>query len=212
MIPIRIVIIAKAPIAGFAKTRLVPALGAHGAARLANRMLLHTLEQSTRADVTAVELCVTPSIEHEFWKTLDIPDTVTLTDQGSGDLGARLARATQRAVDRGEAILLIGTDCPELSMRQLNAAARALDHCDAVIHPTVDGGYALLGLRQFDASLFTGMEWSTASVACTTINRIQHLDWSLHVAATLHDIDEPADLVHLGREWTRGLRHPAMPE
>ena len=95
-------------------------------------------------------------------------------------------------------ILLIVTDCPALDRHRLRAAAEALLTHDAVIHPTLDGGYALLGLRRFDSSLFAGIGWSGPDVAADTIARIEALGWSLHVGDTLRDIDEPEDLAAAG--------------
>jgi uncharacterized protein len=98
----------------------------------------------------------------------------------------------------GEAILLIGTDCPALDRHRLRAAAEALLSHDAIIHPTLDGGYALLGLRRFDPSLFAHIGWSGPDVAADTIARIETLGWTLHVGETLRDIDEPEDLEAAG--------------
>lgn len=185
----RIVVFAKEPVAGRVKTRLIPALGAEGAAGLAREMLAHTLDEA-RATGLEVELCGDP--DPTGWN--EPPPPVHLTAQGAGDLGARLARAAARTLGEGDRVLLIGTDCPGLDRRRLRAAAAALDAHDAVIHPALDGGYALLGLRRFDPSLFARMAWSTAKVAGQTIARVRALGWSLQVLETLHDIDEPADL------------------
>ena len=99
-----------------------------------------------------------------------------------------------RVIQSGERVLLIGTDCPALSARRLGEAAAQLDNHDAVIHPARDGGYVLLGLARTDPSLFSGIAWSTDTVAAATIARIGALGWSLFVGDTLTDIDEPADL------------------
>lgn len=189
----RIVIFAKAPVPGRVKTRLIPALGADGAARLAAQMLHHTARESLGAELGVVELCADPDPQHPDW-TGHIPEGVQLSVQGDGDLGERLTTAARRAIEAGERVLLIGTDCPGLDRRRLAAAAAALERYDAVIHPTEDGGYALLGLGRFDARLFDGIAWSTSSVAADTIARIEALGWPLQVADTLRDIDEPADL------------------
>jgi glycosyltransferase A (GT-A) superfamily protein (DUF2064 family) len=69
------------------------------------------------------------------------------------------------------------------------------------MHPTADGGYALLGLRRFHPRLFNDIPWSTSSVAHRTIQQVDALKWSLHVAATFNDVDEPADLRRLPVEW-----------
>ena len=191
---IRILIFAKAPVAGKVKTRLIPALGAEGAAALAAEMLHRTAGEAAAAAVGPVELCADPDPGHPDWNG-QIPPGLDLSAQGDGDLGQRLAGAARRAIGSGEQVLLIGTDCPELDRFRLTEAAAALDRHEATIHPTRDGGYALLGLRRFDPSLFEGIAWSTSIVAVETIARIEALGWSLYVGATLHDMDEPADLL-----------------
>jgi hypothetical protein len=197
----RIIIFAKAPQPGLAKTRLIPALGAERAAALARRMLDTTLERALGAQVGPVELRVTPAISDSAWRDIPIPDGVEISAQGEGDLGARLARATQSGLERNAAVMLIGCDCPELDSTALRQAAQTLQGVDAVMHPTTDGGYALLGLRRFHPRLFSDIPWSTSSVAHRTIQQVNALQWSLHVAAMLNDIDEPADLRRLPVEW-----------
>ena len=197
----RIILFAKAPRPGLAKTRLIPALGAERAAALARHMLEITLVQALNAQVGPVELWVTPAISDPAWHGLPIPDAVETRDQPEGDLGARLAYATRCGLERDAAVMLIGSDCPELNSVALRAAAQALRRVDAVMHPTVDGGYALLGLRRFHSRLFADMAWSTSAVAQQTIQRLEALRWSLHIAATFNDIDEPADLRRLPPEW-----------
>ncbi len=188
----RIVIFAKAPVAGQVKTRLIPALGPEGAAALARRMLADTCREALAARTGAVELCLSGSLE-------STPQGVELSRQGEGDLGERLARAAERVIGSGEAVMFLGTDCPALDASRLKQASAELERKDAVIHPTFDGGYALLGLRCYDATIFQGIEWSTSTVAADTIARVSALGWSLHVGETLLDIDEPEDLEASGR-------------
>lgn len=192
----RILIFAKAPVPGEVKTRLIPVLGADGAARLAAQMLEQTLEAAAAAAVGPVELCTDVPVDPP-----QRPDIATpvLSLQGDGDLGERLSRAAKRIVEEaGEPLLMIGSDCPELDGGRLRAAAAALDDHDAVILPAADGGYVLLGLKRFDTSLFNDIAWSTNQVAAETIGRIRSLDWSLHVGETLRDVDEPDDLAWAG--------------
>lgn len=198
----RIVVFAKAPVAGFAKTRLIPALGADGAARLARRMLEHAVRAALDARVGPVELCVAPDLQHSVWPALDLPAGLVWSAQGEGDLGARMARAARRAIGHGENVLLIGTDCPALAAADLVDAARALAGRDAALLPTFDGGYALLGLRNFHPLLFRDMPWSTDAVAFETLCRLGRLAWTVQSRPPLHDIDEPADL----RWLPRGMR------
>jgi hypothetical protein len=196
----RILVFAKAPVPGRVKTRLIPALGAEGAAALARAMLERTLEEALASGLP-VELCGEPDAAE--WN--EARPGLALTAQGSGDLGERLTRAAERALGEGP-ILLIGADCPELDRVRLRSAADALEAHEAAIHPAHDGGYALLGLRRFDRSVFDGIEWSTSRVAAQTMARIDALGWSLWVGETLRDVDEPEDLAHL--RHSRGSGNP----
>ena len=188
----RIVIFAKAPVPGEVKTRLIPVLGEEGAAALAREMLIYTCREALAAQPGAVELCLAGHFG-------DVPAGVEVTQQGGGDLGERLARAAERVIGGGGTAVFIGTDCPELDKQRLRSACEALQGNDAVLHPSFDGGYALLGLRRFDQSLFSGIALSTASVAAETISRVEALGWSLQIRETLLDVDEPADLEAAGK-------------
>ncbi|MEO8158098.1 MAG: TIGR04282 family arsenosugar biosynthesis glycosyltransferase [Betaproteobacteria bacterium] len=198
---VRIVIFAKAPLPGVVKTRLIPTLGAEGAAQLARRMLEHTVAQAQAAAVGPVELCVTPSGDAAPWQSLSLSRNVAWSDQGEGDLGERMGRAVQRVTAMGESILLIGTDCPELGAVHLRHAAASLQRSDATMIPTADGGYVLIGLNQYHASLFENIAWSTNGVARETLRRFQQLNWTVQDNVRLHDIDEPADLEWLPAGW-----------
>lgn len=189
----RIVIFAKAPQPGLAKTRLIPALGAEGAAALARQLLQYTLAQAIAAEIGTVELCMSP-FDESAWQDVPIPASVVRTDQGEGDLGERMARASERVIAAGDVAMLIGTDCPALDAMLLRQIAQHLAVADTVLLPTADGGYAALALQRFDASLFSGIAWSTDSVARETLCRIGQLGWSVHQLPIQHDIDEPADL------------------
>ena len=95
-----VVIFAKAPVPGLAKTRLVPALGAAGAAALAERMLCHALVQAVAADIGPVELCATPDSPDPVLRTMAAARGAALVAQGPGDLGVRMARALRRQLRR----------------------------------------------------------------------------------------------------------------
>ena len=194
----RLVIFAKAPQAGLAKTRLIPALGAAGAADLARQMLSHTLAKALAAGAQAVELRMSPAAGDPAWQGVALPDAVERSDQGEGDLGHRMDRAIQRALTLHQGpVLLIGTDCPALSADHMAEAARQLRHHDAVLIPAADGGYALIGLNAPCPELFTHMAWSTSTVAVETLRRLAVLGLRAWQGPMLHDIDEPADLAHL---------------
>ena len=187
----RIVVFAKQPVAGRVKTRLIPALGGEGAARLAADMLDRTIAEA-QATGLEVELCGEPDSSQWF------AGEAIKTAQGEGGLGERLARAAERVLAE-RPLLLVGSDCPALDRTRLAAAARSLEEHDAVIHPAADGGYVLLGLARFDLSLFSDIDWSTERVGSETIARIAALGWRLDVRDTLADVDEPADLRLIAR-------------
>jgi rSAM/selenodomain-associated transferase 1 len=210
----RVVVFAKAPVAGFAKTRLIPALGPDGAAALAQRLLEHAVRQALDASVGPVELCAAPDTQHVALQALAANGRVALTAQGDGDLGARMARAFGRglaprsplkpsspAVDQRPCMLLIGTDAPGVDANYLRAAATALAAHDAVFGPALDGGYTLVGLREATPALFTHMPWSTAQVMSETRRRLALLGLRHAELPALSDIDEPADLAALPPGW-----------
>jgi len=98
-------------------------------------------------------------------------------------------------------VLLIGTDCVEMSAELLHEAWQIMHDHESIIHCTVDGGYALLGLKQFSPLLFSNVPWSTDAVASTTIACLRQLGWSVHVGRMLHDVDEPQDLKYVPDQW-----------
>ncbi|WP_193161282.1 TIGR04282 family arsenosugar biosynthesis glycosyltransferase [Microbulbifer hainanensis] len=197
----RLLVFAKAPLPNTAKTRLIPALGARGAAALAEKMLHHTLRECTAAAIGPVELCVAPDRDHPYWRECTLPADIEVSDQGEGDLGQRLWRAAARTTTTGEPVLLLGTDCPQLTAARLRAAAAALQEADAVMHPARDGGYTLLGLNRVESALFEGIAWSTAAVARQTRERLVQCGMRSIQLETLTDIDEPEDLEALPADW-----------
>ncbi|MDX8377984.1 MAG: TIGR04282 family arsenosugar biosynthesis glycosyltransferase [Mariprofundales bacterium] len=198
---IRLIVMAKAPLANKVKTRLIPALDADAAAELARKMLLHTLYIVQQANIGVLELSLSLASEDYARRKLGIDKTVIISSQGDGDLGQRLERIAQRTYANNEMVIFIGSDCPSITTTHLQTAAKALQQqADCSLIPTYDGGYALLGLKNKyppHASLFHVMPWSTDAVMAITLQRLQQLKWCIHTQDKLHDIDEPKDLQHL---------------
>ncbi len=198
---------AKAPVAGEAKTRLIPALGADGAAALAARLLEHALQTALAAAADGaeglgpVELCCAPDSQHAGFDGVRRHTALEFAAQGDGDLGARMQRAFARRLASHGRALLIGTDAPALDAAMLRRAAAALRTHEAVFVPALDGGYALIGLAQPVPSLFESMPWSTARVMALTRERLAAAGIRHAELPPVHDIDEPADLVHLPGGW-----------
>jgi uncharacterized protein len=203
-----VIVFAKAPVPGLAKTRLAPALGAAGAAALAERMLRHALAQAAAAETGPVELCATPDALHPALQAAAADHGAALTAQGSGDLGARMHRALARSLAAHGRALLIGTDAPALDAAVLRQAAQALDDHDAVFVPALDGGYVLVGQRRADPRWFAGMTWSHARVMADTRDRLRAAGVRWAELPPLADIDQPADLVHLPPGWIGSLAPP----
>jgi rSAM/selenodomain-associated transferase 1 len=196
---VRVAVLAKAPIAGLAKTRLIPALGARGAARLQREFTRHALHTAAAAGLGPVTLWCAPEADHHFFRALRYTMNVDCRVQADGDLGDRMHAAFLAHCAQGP-LLLIGTDCPALRPLELREAARALcDGHDAVFGPAEDGGYVLVGLRSPQPTLFSAMPWSTSMVLSETRARAHGLGLRIMELETLWDVDVPADLQRLGK-------------
>ena len=194
---VQIAVLAKAPITGLAKTRLIPALGARGAARLQRQFIRRTLQAAAAARLGPVTLWCAPDAEHRFFRALRRTMGVACLVQASGDLGERMHTAFRLHCAQGP-LLLLGTDCPALSPEQLHRAAQALcDGHDAVFGPAEDGGYVLVGLRSPQPALFSEMPWSTSAVMTETRARANAQGLRVMELETLWDVDVPADLPRL---------------
>jgi uncharacterized protein len=190
-------VLAKAPIPGFAKTRLAPRLGPEGAAELHAVLLERTLRAAGSSGFAPVALWCAPDSRSPFFAALRGVAALDLHDQPEGDLGARMLAAFELHLAAGAPVVLVGTDCPELGPARLRAAGAALaGGADAVILPAADGGYAALGLARVDRSLFDGMRWGSSEVLEETRRRIRRLGWTAHELRPVRDVDRPEDL-----EW-----------
>lgn len=194
---VQVAILAKAPIAGLAKTRLIPALGAVGAARLQRQFTRDAVKTSLSAGLGAVTLWCTPDARHRFFRALARTTGVRCLTQPSGDLGERMHTAFRLHCANGPT-LLIGTDCPALRPQHLRDAAQALLSGDeAVYYPAEDGGFVLVGLMQPQARLFERMTWSTAEVMNDTRARAKTQGLKVKEFESLWDVDLPEDLQRL---------------
>lgn len=182
----RVALFARFPEPGRAKTRLIPALGPDGAALLHRRLTERTLAV-LRSSGLPFELRHTgaPAAEFCLWLGATLP----LAEQGDGDLGARMARATADAP-----AILVGADLPDLAPRHLEQARTALQSHPAVIGPAEDGGYWLIGLREPMPFLFEPMAWGTEVVFAETMARFAARGIVPAVLEQLPDLDRPEDL------------------
>ena len=199
--PVAIGILAKAPVPGFAKTRLAPTLGLDGAAELQARLIERAAATAMTAATGPITLWTTE--DHPLFRRMHLRFGVTLACQPDGDLGTRMLAAINAA--NGPA-MVIGTDCPALTPDHLRIAADDLRAgVDVVILPVEDGGYALIGMRRPQPALFSAMPWSTVTVLAETRRRLTRLGLAWRELTRLWDVDVPDDLERLRRAGLAGL-------
>jgi uncharacterized protein len=191
-----VAVLAKAPIPGFAKTRLIPLLGPEGAARLQERLIDRALATALEAGIGPVTLWCTPDIDDRFFREVAGRPGLRLAAQPDGDLGARML-APFRAAPAGAGLVLIGTDCPILSPADLREAAALLSDADVAMAPAEDGGYGLIAARRHIPELFDGMPWGTERVAALTQERVRAHGLRLAELRTIWDVDTAADFQRL---------------
>ena len=191
-----VAILARAPIPGQAKTRLIPTLGAEGAARLQSWLLQRAVAMALVADVGPLTLWCAGDPRHPDFALCRAFGSVAVRHQPEGDLGARMRMALREAASP-DGTLIVGTDCPALTAAHLRQAARALRERDAVVFPAEDGGYVLIGLRAAAAEVFARIDWGTERVMAQTRARLRALGASWDEPATLWDVDRPEDLERL---------------
>jgi uncharacterized protein len=199
-----LIIFTRYPEAGKSKTRLIPALGADGAALLHQQMAEYTVEQANcLQQILAVDI--------EVWfvggdldlMTAWLGNDLVVQQQPTGDLGDRMCAAMKSAFSKGyQAVVIVGTDCPDLDASLLAQSFRALQHHQLAIGPAIDGGYYLIGLQSLVPELFVGIHWSTATVLQETLEIADQLDLKPLLLPCLPDIDVPQDLDYLaGKNW-----------
>lgn len=199
--PTQLVVFLKAPRPGSVKTRLAETLGAEPACA-AYRQLVEALLAKLTA-LPAVELCFTPSdasTEVNPWLRADW----SAVPQSEGDLGQRLHAAfAAHFLADAERVVIIGSDCPDITATDIEDAWLALEGHDVVLGPALDGGYWLIGLRAASPDLFADMPWSTDQVFGETMHRARERNMRVAVLRELSDVDTAADW----ERWTR-RSHP----
>jgi len=186
-----LIIFVRHPELGKVKTRLAKSVGIEKALSVYNLLLEHTREVTQALNCRKFVYYADAIPEHDQW---DLPG-YTKRQQFGIDLGERMFNAFTELFNQGfKRILIIGSDCYQLGSAHLDAAIKALEENDAVIGPTFDGGYYLLGMNMLVPEIFTDISWSTDQVANQTKETITRNHLSYHILSQLHDVDEAADL------------------
>jgi rSAM/selenodomain-associated transferase 2/rSAM/selenodomain-associated transferase 1 len=193
-----LILFTRFPVPGEAKTRLIPVLGADGAARLQRRLTLRALRS---AEFWRAKAGPKANLEIHFagankaamahW----VGDRFCFCSQDEGDLGKRMASAFEASFSSGsQATVIIGADCPQLTSGILSEAFERLREDPVVLGPANDGGYYLIGLRRFVPELFSGPAWGTNTVLAASVEILQRLGLKPGLLQPLGDIDRPEDL------------------
>jgi rSAM/selenodomain-associated transferase 1 len=207
---ITVAIFAKPPVPGEVKTRLIPVLGADGAAQLAMAFLVDAL--------AVVRICpwAKPVVATTGPFPLDELEVgvVPLWQQGDGDLGVRIERIVHKGLSEGDrAVIAFGADSPGLPSSALYKARAVLETHEAVLGPSHDGGYYLIGLRRCPHGLLDGIRWSVPETFGETKARLLSAGLSCGLGVSYFDIDTPDDLPRLEEGLRNGtLRAPATAE
>ena len=193
-----VLVFTRTPVPGQVKTRLIPAIGVERAANLHRAMLWRTVATAAQARVGPVGLWCSPASEHPFIEQIQREFDLNVHVQRGADLGERMHLALRSQADQAGGAVLVGTDCPFLEARDLQLAAQALrEGCDAVIGPAEDGGYYLIGVRESDLEVFSGIRWGSAQVLAATLQKFRDRGWRWRELTTRCDVDRPADLAAL---------------
>ncbi len=196
----------KTPTPGQVKTRLIPALGAEGASALHSRLVRQVAATLLTSRLCPIEFWISPDCNDDFFAAYRELEDVSFHNQTGADLGERMFHAVQQSLgsdqgnadSRADSVLLLGSDCPALSIEYLERALSLLaEGHDAVLGPALDGGYVLLGLSRAEPALFQDIQWGTDSVCAKTCQRMNQLGWNWSLLKTLWDIDRPEDLQRL---------------
>ena len=191
----RLIIFARYPEFGKVKTRLIAKLGAAAATEIYRQLAELTIK-------TARNLRLRHKIDLEIWFTGGTAELMgqwlgqelLYREQVGASLGDRLIYALGATVNQNSKVLIIGTDCPNLTVEILEQGLINLQNHDLVLGSATDGGYYLIGMKQFLPQLFTNIAWSSAVVAAQTLEIAADLGLQTHLLPPLTDIDNPEDL------------------
>jgi len=186
-----LIIFSKNPKAGKVKTRLAATIGNEAALTVYHQLLAHTVSIATPLPVDKFVFYSDHVIEQDIWDN----SRFFKEAQKGNDLGERMQHAFQSVFQKGYGkIVIIGTDCLELTTEILVDAFSTLQLKDVVIGPAHDGGYYLLGVKELNSTLFENMSWSTDKVQKETMAKCDNLHLEYFLLPMLRDIDKEEDL------------------
>ena len=195
-----LIVVAKKPEPGSTKTRLCPPFTPEAAAEFYGCLMRDTLALAVKLQGVDFILAYTPASAVDYFRHL-VPDGFRLFPQSGDDLGERLANALAHHLQQGyRKAVIMNSDGPTLPLTHLKEAFTGLDHVDVTLGMGHDGGYYLIGLKQFYPGLFQNIEWSTAKVIPRTLEICRNLKLKVQRLPEWYDVDVEADLNRLCRD------------
>lgn len=189
-----LIVFCKAPIVGQVNTRLTPDMSAEQATDVHRQLTHRLLSLLTGSDLCPVELWCSPDTQHVFFKQCENDYPITLHNQSGPHLGIRMHHALSNVLERYQHALLLGCDCPSLTIGDLEQAIKALmQGSDITIAPAEDGGYVMIGMSRPHQDLFDGIEWGKDTVLAMTEKRIEEQQLDCYKTARQWDIDTIKD-------------------
>lgn len=186
-----LLIFARNPELGKVKTRLASEIGDQEALEVYRKLLAHTHQACQDLGCSKYVYYSEKILLGDLWEETNFEKEI----QKGAELGERMESAFQACFAKEHPkVIIIGTDCPQISKRLIQDAFEALDKNDLVIGPAKDGGYYLLGMKQLYKEVFEDKKWSTSSVLAETLSDIEKLNLSIAVLEPLADVDYKADL------------------
>lgn len=196
-----LVIFIKNPVLGKVKTRLAKEIGDLPALEIYRRLLLHTRQVTKQVTANRIVYYSESIEQNDEWNSVYFDKYL----QADGDLGMRMAAAFKDTISQNSAVVLIGSDCPGLTCHLIEQAFTKLENYDLVIGPSIDGGYYLIGMREYYPQLFEMIAWSTPIVLDQTLRVAGHLALDIFLLLPLNDIDTLDDWLRLDEQIKRQL-------
>ncbi|MDH5648127.1 MAG: TIGR04282 family arsenosugar biosynthesis glycosyltransferase [Gammaproteobacteria bacterium] len=189
-----LLLFARHPIPGQSKTRLQSVCGPEKAAEISEFLIRTSCQNAVENWPGDVFLYGSPDSNHPVFQSLAQELHIVLKDQGSGDLGQKMASAMEYHINRKGAAAIMGIDIPHCPGEVIEKAYDFLADDESVIGPTDDGGYYLIGLAVMEQSLFKDIAWGTASVLKSTMDKASQASITFELLPMLKDIDTWDDL------------------
>lgn len=194
-----LIVFAREPRVGHVKTRLAANLGHAAATDVYAQLLSRTLRLAERSQFSARYLFAADAMQIEYFENRLEADRWQVRAQCDGDIGQRMHHALESVLCQNDFVVLIGSDVADSEVADLDQAWTTLSSelAPAVVGPSVDGGYWLVGLKEPRPEVFYDIPWSTNSVLATTIARMASIGLDVSCLTPRHDVDKVEDLRYL---------------